>query len=57
MACRPVGAKLFFLTSAGILLIWTLGINLSEILSAIHTFLFKVGRDMAATFSRPEYVI
>ena len=28
-------------TNAGILLIWTLGINCSEILSKIHTFSFK----------------
>ena len=37
----PGRRQAIFWTNAGILLIWTLGTNFSEILSAIHAFSFK----------------
>ena len=49
-------------TNAGILLIWTLGTNFSEILSEIHIFSFKKiylkmpSAKMAAILSRPQCV-
>ena len=50
------------LTNAGILLIWPLGTNFSEIFIEIHTFSFKKmnlimsSRKIAAILSRPECV-
>ena len=50
-------------TNAGILLIWTLGTNFSEILSKIHAFSYKknafdyVVYEMSAILSRPQCVI
>ena len=49
-------------TNVGMLLIWTLGTNFSEILSKVHTFIFQenafktIVYEMAAILSRPQCV-